>query len=206
MSSLPFPDTDSLVEITAADALLSGVRVVQIDDPVMIVSLKLADVPAEGAPVTVRWPAGLRGRYVQNATVVGVDENRVGVELIGTPGIEQQRHYVRGGGGEQVLLCRPGQPDATGWIRDISEQGVRAHFADVELFDGDEIMLRFLLDPHSVEVAAVASKVGTLQQSIPRRGPMSVEMVAVFTVDETQARVIRRYVMRQQVRSRTAIG
>jgi hypothetical protein len=208
MTSHPFPETGSLVEITADDEPLRGVRVVQTDEPVVILSLAVAVVPPEGASVTLRWPAGLRGRYVQAGLVVGVEENRVAVELAGEPGIEQQRHFVRGGGGEQVLLRRPGQSDAVGWIRDISEQGTRAHFADVELHEGDDIVLRFLLDPDLVEVDAVTSKVDSLRQSIPRRGPMSVEVVAVFVADETQAQVIRRYVLRQQLltRARSAIG
>jgi hypothetical protein len=209
MTSNPFPETGSLVEITAdGDDPLRGVRVVQTDDEIVILSLAVAATPPEGAAVTLRWPAGLRGRYVQAGLVVGVEENRVAVELAGEPGIEQQRNFVRGGGGEQVLLRRPGQSDVIGWIRDISEQGTRAHFADVELHEGDDIVLRFLLDPDLVEVDAVASKVESLRQSIPRRGPMSVEVVALFVADETQAQVIRRYVLRQQLltRARSAIG
>jgi hypothetical protein len=208
MTSHPFPDADSLVELTVSGEPTHGVRIVQTDEPVLILSLGLDAIPLEGAQVTVRWPAGLRGRYVQAGTVVGVDENRVAVELIGVPDIEQHRHFVRGGGGEAVLLHRPGKADVTGWIRDISEQSVRAHFADVDLTEGDDMVLQFLLDPDVVEVAAVASKVDSLRQSIPRRGPISVEVVAVFTTDETQARVIRRYVLRQQLlnRTRSAIG
>jgi hypothetical protein len=203
-----FPDADTLVEMTAAAEVVCGVRVVQTDEPVVILSLALTAVPAEGTPVTLRWPAGPRGRYMQSGTVVGVDENRVAVELTGATGVEQQRNFVRGGGGEEVLLVRPGQPDTPGWIRDISEQSVRAHFADVEVHDGDQIVLRILLDPEVVELDAVAAKVGTLRQSIPRHGPLSVEVVAVYTATETQAKVIRRYVLRQQSlhRARMVIG
>jgi hypothetical protein len=208
MTSNQFPEAGSLVEVTTSDEPVGGVRVVQTDDAVVILSLALAVVPPEGAAVTLRWPAGLRGRFVQAGTVVDADENRVAVELIGEPGIEQQRNFVRGGGGEKVLLRRPGQSDATGWIRDISEQGTRAHFADVELHEGDDIVLRFLLDPDPVQVHGVASKVESLQQSIPRSGPMSVEVVAVFVADESQAQIIRRYVLRQQMltRTRSALG
>jgi hypothetical protein len=212
MTSHPFPDADSLIELTlssaAADEPVRGVRVIQTDGQTVILSLTLAEVPAEGTPVTLRWPAGPRGRYVQAGTVVGVDENRVGVELTGEPGIEQHRNFVRGGGGEEVLMRRAGEIDAVGWLRDVSEQGARAHFADVELHEGDDIVLRFLLDPDVVEVEAVASKIGTLRQSIPRHGPLSVEVVAVFTTNDRQAQVIRRYVLRQQLLTRagTPIG
>ena len=96
-----------------------------------------------------------------------------------------------------------GEPDALGWIRDISEHGVRAHFADVDLTGGDEIVLRILLEDEIVEIEASVTKTGSLRQSIPRRGPMSVEVVAVFDTDEHQAQAIRRYVLRQQMLSRT---
>jgi hypothetical protein len=47
------------------------------------------------------------------------------------------------------------------------------------------------------------TKTGTLRQSIPRRGPLSVEVVAVFDTDEHQAQAIRRYVLRQQMLTRS---
>jgi hypothetical protein len=208
LTSQPLPDVGALVEMTASDEPVPGVRVVQTDGDLLILSLAPADVPRAGAPVTLRWPAGLRGRFVRTGTVTEVDENRVAVEITGATGIEQQRNFVRGGGGEQVLLRRPGHPDVPGWIRDISEQGARAHFADVDLRDGDDFVLQVLLERDVVEVEATAANVASLRQSIPRRGPMSVEVVAVFTVDETQAQTIRRYVLRQQLlsRGRTATG
>jgi hypothetical protein len=187
MTSHMLPDPGTLVEMTASDEPLRGVRVVHADGAFLILSLALDAVPAVGAQVTLRWPAGDRGRYAQEAVVVEVDENRIGLEPSAAARLEQQRNYVRGGGGEQVLMCRPGKPDAIGWIRDISEHSVRAHFADVE-------------------VPATAAKVASLRQSLPQRGPMSVELVAVFDADETQAQTIRRYVLRQQLlaRARTA--
>jgi hypothetical protein len=59
------------------------------------------------------------------------------------------------------------------------------------------------LDVDMVEVNAVATKVASLRQTVPQRGPMSVELIAVFRPDETQAQVIRRYVMRQQMLARS---
>jgi hypothetical protein len=154
-----------------------------------------------------RWPAGARGRYAQEAQVVHVDENRVDIRADGPARLEQQRNFVRGGGGEQVLLLRPGETDMLGWIRDISEQSVRAHFADVALHEGNEFRLRILLDPDVVELDATAVRVASLRQFLPQRGPMSVEVVALLAADETQAQTIRRYVLRQQLltRARNAV-
>lgn len=210
MISHPLPEPGTLVELTPSPGgdPAYGVRVVQTDGDLVILSLAPADVPAAGAPVTLRWSAGARGRYVRTGAVTEAEENRIAVETRGETGIEQQRHFVRGGGGEEVLLRRPGHPDVAGWIRDISEHGVRAHFADIELIPGDEIVLRIWLQPEIVEVGAAVTKTGSLRQSIPRRGPMSVEVVAVFDTDEHQAQAIRRYVLRQQMltRSRSAAG
>jgi hypothetical protein len=138
--------------------------------------------------------------------VLAVDENRIDVAAGSAPALEQNRNFVRGGGGEQVLLRRPGSADALGWIRDLSEQGIRAHFAGAELAEGDELRLRIELDADTVEVTAVAAKVASLRQSVPRRGPLSVELIAVFTPDEAQAQVIRRYVLRQQMLARSTAG
>jgi hypothetical protein len=203
MTSHLFPDADTLIEMTVDAEPLRGVRVVQAEGAVLSLSLALDAVPPRGMVVTLRWPAGPRGRYAQTGTVVRIDENRVDIKLTGEPELEQQRNFVRGGGGEKVLLRRDGQTDAVGWIRDISEQGMRAHFADVVLQDGDEVMLRIQLEPDLVQVKAVASKVGTLRQSIPPGGQTSVEVVAIFIADEGQAQVIRRYVLRMQLLART---
>jgi hypothetical protein len=205
LTSQPLPEPGTLVELTlSADGdPVYGVRVVQTDGDLLILSLAPADVPALGTTVELRWAAGARGRFVRVGRVTEADENRIAVETTGVTGVEQHRNFVRGGGGEEVLLRRPGHPDVPGWIRDISEHGVRAHFADVALDDGDEIVLRILLDPDLVEVEAAVTKTGALRQSIPRRGPLSVEVVAVFDTDEHQAQAIRRYVLRQQLLTRT---
>jgi hypothetical protein len=202
MTSHVLPDAGALVEMTASGDPLRGVRVVHAEDSVVTLSLALAAVPPVGADVTLRWPAGARGRYAQEALVVGVDENRVDVQATGPGRIEQQRNFVRGGGGEQVLLLRAGEPDTLGWIRDISEQSVRAHFADVPLHEGDEFRLRIELGPDVIEMDATAAKVASLRQNVPQRGPMSVEVVALLAADETLAQTIRRYVLRQQLLTR----
>lgn len=203
MTSYQLPDAQALVEMTVDGEPRSGVRVIRSADDVVTLSLALDGIPDSGTTVTLRWPAGPRGRYALPGTVVQVDGNRVDIRAAGTLQVEQQRNYVRGGGGEHVLLLQQDRGDTLGWVRDISEQGVRAHFADVELTEGDEVGLRVQLERDIVEIRATVVKVGTLRQMIPRRGPMSVEVVAVFTPEESQATVIRRYVFRQQLLART---
>jgi len=204
MTDYVLPDAGTLVELTTPDeSPHCGVHVVAAEDAVVTLSMAPAAIPAVGARVTLRWSAGPRGRYVLNGTVLAADENRIDVAAASAPEVEQNRNFVRGGGGEHVLLRRPGCEDAVGWIRDLSEQGIRAHFAGAELAEGDEVRLHIQLDADMVAVTAVATKVASLQQTVPHPGPLSVELIAVFTPDETQAQIIRRYVLRQQLLARS---
>jgi hypothetical protein len=201
-TTVHLPDAGSYVEMTSSDEQANRVRVVHAEGRALTLSAPLVAVPQVGAAVTLRWSAAPRGRYALTCAVLQVEENRLEVEARADPQVEQQRHFVRGGGGEQVLMRRAGFPDTNGWIRDISEHSMRAHFEGTNVRDDEELMLRIELGSEVVEVAARASKVAALPQQVPP-GPMSVELVAIFAADETQARVIRRYVMRQQLLSRT---
>lgn len=203
MTSHLLPAPSAIVEMTAADDPAVGVRVAHAEGETLTLSMALAAVPALGATVTLRWPAGYRGRYAREVLVTGVEENQVTVRAAGPVLVEQQRNFVRGGGGEQVFLVRPGHPDAAGWIRDISEQSIRAYFADVEVAEGDEVELRMSLEPDLVEMTATVSKAACIPQRVPGPGSVSVEFVAVFATDEPQAQIIRRYVLRHQLLMRT---
>jgi hypothetical protein len=196
------PDAGSYVEMTASDEQASRVRVVQAEGRGLSLSVPLVAVPQVGAAVTLRWSAAPRGRYALPCAVLEVDENRLLVELRGQAQVEQQRNFVRGGGGELVLMRRPGFPDAKGWIRDISEHSMRAHFEGTNVRDGEELRLRIELGAEVLEMTATSSKVAALPQQVPP-GPMSVELVAIFSADEAKARRIRRYVLRQQLLSRS---
>jgi hypothetical protein len=201
-TTLLLPDTGSYVEMTSSDEQANRVRVVHVEGTALTLSAPLVAVPGVGAAITLRWSAAPRGRYALSCSVIRVDENRLQVEARGEPLVEQQRHFVRGGGGEQVIMHRAGFPDASGWIRDISENSMRAHFEGTNVRDDETLRLRIELGSEVIEIAATSSKVAALPQQVPP-GPMSVELVAIFAADEAQARVIRRYVLRQQLLSRS---
>ncbi|MBW6432530.1 hypothetical protein KZ829_02080 [Actinoplanes hulinensis] len=203
MTSSLFPADGSHVEMDLGGRTLPEVRVVRVTDAAVTLSLARADVPqTTGSPVTIRWPAGPRGRYVHHGTVVRIDENRIDVTMPGEPEIEQLRLYVRGGGGEAILLVRADKPQVTGRVHDISERSVRAHFSDVDLRPGDQMLLRVQLGSEVVEFPATALRVSSLRQQVPVRGPVMVEMVAIFDRNEHQAKIIRRYVFRLQAMAR----
>ena len=201
-TSAHLPDAGSYVEMTSSDEQAARVRVVHAESAGLTLSAPPAAVPPVGTPVTLRWSAAPRGRYALQCAVIGVEESRVRVRAAGAAEIEQQRHFVRGGGGEQIVMRRAGQGDAHGFIRDISEHSMRAHFEGTTVTEGEELQLWIQLGSEIVDIPAVASRVAMLPQQVPP-GPMSVEIVAIFATDESQARIIRRYVMRQQLLSRT---
>lgn len=205
------PTISTLVEMTTSDEPLNGVRIDGVRDTRLDLSLPAGAPdtrPGVGDVVTLRWPAAPRGRYAATGTVVeapGTD--RLVVAVVGPPVLEQHRRFVRGGGGEQVRLHRSGatgSAECAGWIHDISEQGIRAWFPDTDLVDGDPVRLRIRLGRDLIDVLGTALKVGPVPADAP--DPGQVEVVAVIDVDEVQAQVIRRYVLAQQVltRSRTA--
>ncbi|GIF12418.1 hypothetical protein [Actinoplanes teichomyceticus] len=198
MSSSLFPD-GARVEMEAGGESHTGVRVVAASTTVVTVSLARSQVPLIGSTVILRWSAAPRGRYEVSAAVAGIDENRVQLRLDGEPQITQNRLYVRGGGGEPIVMSRPEHPDAIGWVHDISERSVRAHFTDVEVRPGHEVTLRVQLGPDAIDLHATVTKASAVRQQVPVRGPLSVEMVALYDPGESQAKIIRRYVMRYQL-------
>jgi hypothetical protein len=199
MTSSLFPADGTRVELDTGDERLPDVRVVRVTDAAMTLSLALDDVPPLGSEVTLRWPAGLRGSYAVRATVTSLDENRADFQISDEPVLDQRRMFVRGGGGEDVLLVRADAPETVGLVHDISERSVRAHFSDVDLRPGQEMRLRVQLGTEIVEFPATALRVSAIRQQVPVRGPVMIEMVAIFEQDERQAKIIRRYVLRQQV-------
>lgn len=202
MNASLLPSPGSYVEMTAGDETLSGVRVVRIDGRMLTLSVALADVPRAGTPVTLHW-ATPRGRLAVTADVTVTDENRFDLLLDGEPSVVQDRHFVRGGGGELIVMERDGEDDARGRVHDLSERAVRAHFTDVTVHPGDPMTLRIQLVDEVVEFPAHAFTVVSMRQQVPRRGPLSVEMIAVFDGDDDHsATLVRRHIIRQQLRSR----
>jgi hypothetical protein len=204
MSEPLLPADGSYIELTSYGETVPDVRVIHAGEEVITLSLALTDIPPQGSAVTVRWAAAPRGRYAVTANVSAVDGNKFDIRFAGEPSIEQARDYVRGGGGELLLMERDGEEDAVGFVHDLSERAVRAHFTDVIVRPGDEMTLKVQLTDEVASLPARAFKVSSMRQQVPRRGPLSVEMVAVFDgQDDHTAKMIRRYIMKQQLLSRS---
>ncbi|MEU8815076.1 PilZ domain-containing protein [Actinoplanes sp. NPDC048796] len=203
MSAPLLPADGSYVEMTSFGETMPEVRVVQSAGTVITLSLAVADLPPAHSTVTLRWAAAPRGRYALSAQVMAIDGNRVDLRFSGEPAIEQSRDYVRGGGGEPIVLLLEGQEPAQGQVHDLSEHSVRARFTDVTVRPGDEVTLRIQLDDEIVVIPAQATKVSSMRQQVPARGPLQVELVAIFPeIGEHQATIVRRYILQAQLRAR----
>jgi hypothetical protein len=206
-----------LVEMTVAGIPVPGVRIERVRDAELVLTLPDGTTremwPGIGETVTLRWPAGSRGRYFVAATVVPAPgDERVGVFLEGEPELEQQREFFRGGGGERIRLMHTvddlvhtvddGTAVFNGWVQDLSERGARSHFADVRVREGDRVTAQVGLDDETVDVTGTVLRILVLPDGVGAYS-MRVEVVVLFDSNEQQARAIRRYVFRQQLLART---
>lgn len=198
------PAVNTLVMITTADGQTYDSRVEELTDDGLGLAAPRADL-ATGA-LTVSWSAGARGRYALPVSVVTTSGADVGVWVVrptGNPQLEQHREYVRGGGGE-LLRMRPADAptrrSVRGHVMDVGERSVRGRFAatDVEVAEGDQVWLQMTLGD------AVVVAIGEVRQV---SGDADwVDFVAIYDIEENQARLIRRYVMRQQALARARFG
>lgn len=196
---MSMPGLHCTVTLTTADGVAVRARVELVQGEVLTLRASAAAPPpaASGDVVTLRWPAGGRGRYTVGGTVREGAGNRLAVAVSGQPAIEQVRRFARGGGGERIWVRRTNSAEAIGgYVHDLGEQGVRARFDGRHAQPGQDVVLLIELDDDSVEVAATV---------LDSRVDDQVEVVFAFQPDEPQAQAIRRHVLRRQVlaRSRT---
>lgn len=190
------PEPHSTVTLTTPDRRAVRARVERSQEGLITVRTSAtAPAPAMvGEAVTLRWPAGPRGRYTVGGTVREAAGGQLTVAVAGEARIEQVRRFVRGGGGEKIWVRSAGAAEAVGgYVRDLGEQGLRACFEGWQAEPGESVVLLVELDEDSVEVAATA------QDS---RVDDEVEVVFTFWPDESQAQVIRRHVLRRQMQAR----
>jgi len=166
---------------------------------------KVTDLPEIGATMTLRWPGSSGGRIRVRGRVSNIRVNTDGcweLEFTGTPELEQERAYVRGGGGGEKIEVRqsvPGAPIYTGFVVDVGERGVRARFKHlVELMPGELLQLGIDLDTQKMELPAKVLRM------IAHPASSAVDLVATFEPNEADATIIRRHVLQAQLRARAA--
>jgi hypothetical protein len=193
---MTMPGLRSTVTLTTADGVTLRARTEWSGDGLLTLRTSAA-VPSRvtvDEAVTLRWPAGRRGRYTVAGTVRQAAGTRLDVLVTGAAEIEQVRRFVRGGGGEKVWARLPGRADAVGgYVQDLGEQGLRARFEGRQAAPGQDVVLLVELDDDSVEVPATV---------IESRADVTIEVVFALRPDEPQAQAIRRHVLRRQALAR----
>lgn len=211
MNMPDWPARNTLVEVSVPTGQRYPSRVADAGERRMSLAAPVpadAGAPHVGEPLTIRWAAGPRGRYALPVTLAATTRTPAPVWVVQVAGptqIEQDRHFVRGGGGEAVRLRRVGDTggqEAHGHIVDVGEGSVRGRFTDLAVQPGEQVQVQMSLGD------AVVPATGRVLQVTTTTDRPLVEVVAVYEVPEDQAREIRQYVLRQQVltRTRTAGG
>lgn len=198
--SFTSPGINERVEISVKRGGTYRSRVEDLDGALLTLAapldLLVTDVPDAGLELTVRWIAGERGRYAADAVVNRVVHGHVStwvVEITSRPEIEQNREYVRGGGGEPVELTvgEAGEPHR-GEVIDVSERSVKAVFKRVDIAPGSEVSLRLMLEDEQMTLR------GHVYRVVDQAATSEVQVVLMLDADETQAQAIRRHVMNLQ--------
>jgi hypothetical protein len=198
--SFTSPGINERVEISVKRGGTYRSRVEDLDGALLTLAapldLLVTDVPDAGLELTVRWIAGERGRYAADAVINRVVHAHVStwvVEITSRPEIEQNREYVRGGGGEPVELTAgdDGEPHR-GEVIDVSERSVKAVFKRLDIAPGSEVSLRLMLEDEQMTLR------GHVYRVVDQAATSEVQIVLMLDADETQAQAIRRHVMNLQ--------
>jgi hypothetical protein len=210
MGSGTVPGINALIELAVFGGEAYASRVEDLNGRRLTVAaplnLLISDLPEIGRKVTLRWPAGPRGRYAAPATIAEIHQDRIAtwdIDVTGPPEIEQNRRYVRGGGGEPMCLRRtlsPDDPAVDAWVVDVSERSVRGRFTDLKIKAGDPVTVRMTLDDEMVDVT------GSVLRVIDQPEEKVADVVVVYEPDEQQATVVRRYVLRLQMLARARVA
>jgi hypothetical protein len=198
------PDLNQLVDLRLVDGREYPSRIEDLSATVWSLAAPFGgglEPPANGSALEVHW-TGVRGQYVAPVRLLGIRRAVVTlwtVELTGPVQVRQRRRFVRAGGGEPVSV-RPAEPDdakaVAGRIVDISEGSVRCWLSSAELATGEDVFVQVSLDDERLTVP------GTVLKALERDGGKGLDVVVVFTLDETLAGLVRRYVMRAQLQAR----
>jgi hypothetical protein len=185
------PKPYTTVTLTTSDGSTMRARVERFEDGLLIVRISATAPPAAaGDAVTLRWPAGTRGRYTVGGTVRETTGAWLGVAVSGEPTIEQVRRFVRGGGGEKVWMRPTDSTESVGGhVHDLGEQGLMAQIDGRKVQPGQNVVLLIELDDDTIEVAATV---------LASRADDVINVVFTFQPEEPQARAIRRHVLRRQ--------
>lgn len=201
MTSADLPKVNTLVTVALDSGAEGRSRVESSGDARLTVTapaeLDVDDLTV-GRTATVRWSAGRRGCHTAPMRVTARRGRSVptwDLDLAGPVKLEQQRRFVRGGGGEPLALwhrLRPQGMPFDGVVLNVSEGGVRARFTEIVVSVGDRVTIQFQLADEWIEVPGRVVRI----RAVPHLG--ATELVVLYEAAEQQATAIRRYIFQRE--------
>jgi c-di-GMP-binding flagellar brake protein YcgR len=202
VSDLSLPTQNALVDVIIHGTSYRS-RVEDVTGAVYSVTAPM-DVPIQSEPVVGRAVelAWLRGenRFAVAVIVADVrrEQGQLVVEVAGFPYKHNRREYFRGGGGEPIRLTNTltSLLPVSGYVIDISEGGVRCRMRDGAYKVGDVLDATVWLGDDMMQTRARVLYVRFDKETA------LYDVVATYPTNEKIARVIRRYVLHQQILER----
>lgn len=198
----PLPELNALVDLTYGGVdYLSRVEDATGDTVAVAAPLNGTLEPPElGSPMSLRWGAGGRGRYVAGTRLVAMRRadrfHSWQLRLDAPAVIDQRRRFARAGGGEAVQLSNRWAGSVTGEATDVGEGGLRCRFPYADLRAGEPVEVSVWL---GADLLAVKGWILRVLDDLPGKG---IDVAITFDLDERTAGVVRRYVLHQQVQAR----
>jgi c-di-GMP-binding flagellar brake protein YcgR len=202
VSDLSLPAQNALVDVIIHGTSYRS-RVEDVAGALYHVSAPL-DVPPQSDPMAgmameLAWLVG-ENRYAVSVIVAEVrrEQDQIMVELAGSPYRHNRREYFRGGGGEPIRLTNAltDLMPVTGYVIDLSEGGVRCRVRDGVYRVGDTLDATVWLGEDLMQ-----TRVRVLYVRFDKETAL-YDVVATYPTNEKIARVIRRYVLHQQIQER----
>jgi hypothetical protein len=200
------PDVNALVDLAhEGTEYLSRVEGVVGDTVAVAAPLNgTLEPPEVGAPVAVRWSAGTRGRWVVPTSLLSIRRPKGrglafwSLRLDREPELHQRRQFARGGGGAPILLENSWSGALSGDLTDIGEGGLRCRLPYVNLRPGETVTVNVPLGADRLRVN------GWVLRVTADNGSGGTDVVVTFDLPESDAGMVRRYVIQQQILARRA--
>jgi hypothetical protein len=199
------PAINTLVDVSLASGATYPSRIEGVTGDLLQVAAPLVAIRSvqPGVTMEVAW---LRdgGRVAAPARLTGVTDDHAPcweVQVLGDARRQTRRGYVRGGGGEPILMRRDDSvPPVEGVVIDIGEGSVRARLRLCDFEAGDSVDLSVELGRDRAELAGQVLDIRHLKET------GHFDLIVAFEATETLRRVIRGYILRRELEERRRAG